>query len=829
MKNSRWIRAVAVSLAILLVAGLGPLVVPNQPVMAGDGTCCCGETCFEDPGNPYTCSDGCVWHASYKRPDIPDRSWGLAKDWDDTAKREGFAVDTNPQRGDIVVIEGGRHGADSAGHVAYVESVGETSFFVSEMNWDCDGDGDKECYCERPVDRSRISQGGISFIHKKRLKLAADISVPAEVSPGAASFRIEFRVRNDGLEAIKPENWIIWLGSYASEGGPNPTRDGENVLGCEHCYDTIPAGGEISIAVTLSPYALTTDGAWEIAGIEYQTTYSPPPPWPWGDGEWYDLDWAGYSSPCFNVCWHCGTGTLEQLLSKTVSVLSFGKGRSSICPDYCSGEPTPTPPPLLTPTPVPNPTSRPHPGDVPDNPGPGWAYKEPDEWGSGAWTYHDDATLHWEVPEAYCGRGIYQYRGYFGSNPHGLGGDQDNLLESEIIGSNEVNVGPIERSGTYYLRLSTESGCCCEGGEGEWDPDRQCYRCRNTNWDTVFIYMLDNEEPPNPDHARDRRGAQSGVPTDHDDTTFEWDIPDDPGGSGVKEFHLCFERDPECSSDQTVSVPQLTVGPLSEYGTYYLRINTEDNAGNRTGIWSTGDGVWETIFTYVYAPSTPTPPKIASPTPTGTPVETPTPTMTPTATSTSTPTPQYTEWEDLPLENPGFERGDLSGWIIRSGGWEVTTFSPHSGRYSARKPNGPHPGFIYQDVDLSSWQDLIDRGLGEAWISIFSTTQHHPSGGDYMILRFRQGGTDRRVYERGCTRHDDWSQDWDQRPIPPGTDNIRAEFGTCNDSTRIDDAQLKIRFRKEDEETPTPSPTATVTPTVVFNYRFYLPLIVVDL
>lgn len=50
-------------------------------------------------------------------------------------------------------------------------------------------------------------------------------------------------------------------------------------------------------------------------------------------------------------------------------------------------------------------------------------------------------------------------------------------------------------------------------------------------------------------------------------------------------------------------------------------------------------------------------------------------------------------------------------------------------------------------------------------------------------------------YERGCTRNDDWGEDWEERPIPPETDNIRAEFGTCNDSTRIDDTYAKIRFQ----------------------------------
>jgi murein DD-endopeptidase MepM/ murein hydrolase activator NlpD len=255
---------------------------------------------------------------------------------------------------------------------------------------------------------------------------------------------------------------------------------------------------------------------------------------------------------------------------------------------------------------------QPHPGEVPDNPGSGWAYKEPDTWQSGIWTYHDDATLHWDVPEANCDLGIYQYRAYFGPNSSGLGGDSDNLLDNEIVPSNEVTVGPIDGSGTYYLRLSIENDCCCENGEGSWDENRQCFRCRNTNWETVFIYRLDNLEPPNPDHATDLRGSQSGQWTYHDDTTFVWDIPSDPGGSGVKEYHVYFGMDPGGTGNNTVSIPQLAVGPMTEWGTYYLRINTEDNAGNRTGIWTVGEGVWDAIFTYRFDNGEPPNPVLAT-------------------------------------------------------------------------------------------------------------------------------------------------------------------------------------------------------------------------
>jgi hypothetical protein len=84
---------------------------------------------------------------------------------------------------------------------------------------------------------------------------------------------------------------------------------------------------------------------------------------------------------------------------------------------------------------------------------------------------------------------------------------------------------------------------------------------------------------------------------------------------------------------------------LGSPGVYYLRINTEDNAGNRTGIWTTGDGVWDTIFTYNYQPVTPTP--TATPTPTTTP--TPSDTTPPTGEIISPPPDSYSNGDQVDI------------------------------------------------------------------------------------------------------------------------------------------------------------------------------------
>lgn len=143
MKEKRWLKRVLAG-ALLLAMVLGVLLAPSEVVRGQSGQTCCGFTDYT--ANPYGCGQ-CVWYASYRRSDIPDESWGIAAEWNTAAEDAGFSVGTEPRRGAIVVFEGGVAGAESAGHVAYVEEVfSDGRFRVSEMNWDCDNDGRKECY-----------------------------------------------------------------------------------------------------------------------------------------------------------------------------------------------------------------------------------------------------------------------------------------------------------------------------------------------------------------------------------------------------------------------------------------------------------------------------------------------------------------------------------------------------------------------------------------------------------------------------------------------------------------------------------------------------------
>jgi surface antigen len=78
----------------------------------------------------------CTYYAFNKRAAAGrpiGSNWGNATSWASLARASGFAVDKNPQSGDVFQTSGGWGGY---GHVGFVERVNEDgSIFVSEMNY----------------------------------------------------------------------------------------------------------------------------------------------------------------------------------------------------------------------------------------------------------------------------------------------------------------------------------------------------------------------------------------------------------------------------------------------------------------------------------------------------------------------------------------------------------------------------------------------------------------------------------------------------------------------------------------------------------------------
>lgn len=94
-----------------------------------------------DEAMPLSAGNCTDW-AEYKRPDIwynQAANDPLGQDWDawtwaEHAQAEGLSVGAVPQVGDIAVWQPNTAHSGPVGHVAYVESVGQGSITVSEMN-----------------------------------------------------------------------------------------------------------------------------------------------------------------------------------------------------------------------------------------------------------------------------------------------------------------------------------------------------------------------------------------------------------------------------------------------------------------------------------------------------------------------------------------------------------------------------------------------------------------------------------------------------------------------------------------------------------------------
>lgn len=102
----------------------------------------------------------CTWYAYNKRAAagrVIGSNWGNATTWASLARASGFAVDKNPQAGDVFQTSGGWGGY---GHVGYVERVNpDGSIFVSEMNY-----AGWNVVSTRTIDASQV--GSFNYIHQ---------------------------------------------------------------------------------------------------------------------------------------------------------------------------------------------------------------------------------------------------------------------------------------------------------------------------------------------------------------------------------------------------------------------------------------------------------------------------------------------------------------------------------------------------------------------------------------------------------------------------------------------------------------------------------------
>ncbi|MDR0979943.1 MAG: LysM peptidoglycan-binding domain-containing protein [Candidatus Nomurabacteria bacterium] len=86
-------------------------------------------------GNTYAWGQ-CTYYAFARRRQLNlpvENNWGHARTWATQAEKDGYAVGTTPAVG--AIMQSGNDNSYSFGHVAIVESVGEESIIVTDMNY----------------------------------------------------------------------------------------------------------------------------------------------------------------------------------------------------------------------------------------------------------------------------------------------------------------------------------------------------------------------------------------------------------------------------------------------------------------------------------------------------------------------------------------------------------------------------------------------------------------------------------------------------------------------------------------------------------------------
>ncbi len=195
---------------------------------------------------------------------------------------------------------------------------------------------------------------------------------------------------------------------------------------------------------------------------------------------------------------------------------------------------------------------------------------------SGIWQNDvNDPAFNWTgANDTHSGVDGYYY--YWGTNESGI---SDNFTTNESYDPTEVTV-----DGTYYLRVKTRD-----------------IAGNNATWVTLYTFQYDNSSPVNPDSCTQLIG-----PTETDvwqnftsDPSFEWSGAYDDT-AGVYGYFCYFGTDPEGTADHHTMEEAYDPSEMED-GTYYMRVMTNDTAGN--------NATWVTLYTLLFdatAPLNPT-------------------------------------------------------------------------------------------------------------------------------------------------------------------------------------------------------------------------------
>jgi len=190
-----------------------------------------------------------------------------------------------------------------------------------------------------------------------------------------------------------------------------------------------------------------------------------------------------------------------------------------------------------------------------------------------------DPNFTWSGASDSTGSGVRGYYYYWGADTSGN--------PTTWTASPAYNPAAVGGSGTYYLRVKTED-----------------YVGNQSAPATLFTFKYDIDPPTAPNLVTELGGATNnswqnavGAPN------FAWSGATDTA-SGIKGYRYYWDTNPGGTPNTTTTSSTFSPGPMAT-GTYYLKIKSEDTAGNQS--------IDTTTFVFMYDGDKPIDPTLSSP------------------------------------------------------------------------------------------------------------------------------------------------------------------------------------------------------------------------
>jgi hypothetical protein len=201
----------------------------------------------------------------------------------------------------------------------------------------------------------------------------------------------------------------------------------------------------------------------------------------------------------------------------------------------------------------------------------------------GAWSFDDTIAVSWSGASDGSGSGVDGYSYEWSTSATTI---PDPVVDT--TGSSATSP-PLGDSGTWYFHIRTGDVA------GNWPGD------------AVHLgpFGIDATAPSNPTSATETHGAPDDA-WQHSvaDPAFTWSGASDGGGSGVVGYFLYWGTNPSGTSLDWTPGPGSDPDAVSSPSVHYLRVQTEDVAGNTAP--------WTTLFTFRYDASPPSNPSSIS-------------------------------------------------------------------------------------------------------------------------------------------------------------------------------------------------------------------------